>query len=74
MQMQSKFIVKKLLVDTYGYIEVVSVFGASTLNVAEPFSTFSTLNTFEHSPSVVHVIISLLIGIDTGVAPFGQQV
>jgi len=72
--MQSKLTVKKLLVETYGYKPVSSVLGASTLNVAVPFSTFSTLNTFEHSLASVQVMISLLIGIDTGLVPLGQQV
>ena len=70
---QSRLTVKKLFVLTYGKRPVSSVFGAKTLNVAVPFSTFSTLNTLEQFAESVHVMISLLIGIDIGVAPDGQQ-
>lgn len=64
---------KKLFVLTYGKSPVSSVFGAKTLNVAVPFSTFSTLNTLEHCDSSVQVTISLLIGIDNGFAPDAQH-
>jgi len=53
---------------------VSSVLGASTLNVAALHSSFSSLNTLEHSASLVHVTMSLLIGIETGLIPFGQHV
>jgi len=73
-QIQSKLIVKKLFVLTYGNKPVSSVFGASTLNVAVFPSTFSTLNTLEQSEGSAHVIMSLLTGIESAVAPDGQQV
>lgn len=75
-QTQFRFIVKKLFVATYGIVStsVVSGFGASTLNVAQHPSTFSTLNTFEHvTPAVPQTTSSLVVGIDHGV-PFPQQV
>ena len=62
---QFKFIVKKELVASYGNILVVSVFGASTLHVAQHSSSFSNLNTV----LVVVIVGSLLIGIASGSLP-----
>ena len=64
-QLQS--IVKKEFVDTYGFNEVSSVFGAKTLNVQQLPSTFSTLKTVEQVSlegcPLQLVCKSLLIGI-----------
>lgn len=65
MQQQPKLIVKKELVASNGNVLVVSVFGASTLKVAQHPSNFSSLKTVEVSVSVG----DLLIGIASGVFP-----
>ena len=65
MHTQLKLIVKNEFVASYGNIDVVSVFGARTLNVAQQSSNFSNLNTVE----VVVTAGSLLIGIANGVDP-----
>lgn len=65
MQQQPKLIVKKEFVASYGKTLVVSVFGASTLHVAQHPSNFSNLNTVEVTVSAG----SLLIGIASGVFP-----
>ena len=61
---QSQSIVKKELVATYGFKLVVSGLSASTLNVAQFPSIFSTLNTLEHSldsvPAQV-IVVSLVV-------------
>lgn len=62
-QQQFKFIVKKEFVASYGNTLDWSVFGASTLQVAQHPSSFSSLNTVE----VVDTVGSLLIGIASGV-------
>ena len=65
MHTQPRFIVKNELVAMNGKAEVVSVFGVSTLNVAQQSSSFSNLNTVE-------VVVSagfLLIGRANGVEP-----
>ena len=75
-QQQFKFIVKKLLVATYGNVAatVVSGFGARTLKVQQHPSTFSTLNTLEQvTPGVPQVTSVLVVGISQGV-PLPQQV
>ena len=63
--MQLIFIVNIESVLTYGYKLVVSVLGASTRNVQQHPSTFSTLNTFEHPVVVasVHTVFVLVVGI-----------
>ena len=68
MQTHPKLIVKKELVLSYGNILVVSVFGASTLNVAQQPSNFSNLNTV----LVVVTAGSLLIGIAIASLPEPQ--
>jgi len=62
--MQLIFIVNIESVLTYGYKLVVSVLGASTRNVQQQSSTFSTLNTLEHPVVVpsVHVVFVLVVG------------
>ena len=60
---QLRLIVKNEFVASYGNDEVVSVFGANTLNVAQQSSSFSNLNTVD----VVVSIGFLLIGIASGV-------
>jgi len=68
MHTQPKLIVKNEFVVSNGNTEVVSVFGASTLNVAQHSSNFSNLNTVE-------VVVSpgaLEIGIASGVLPEEQ--
>ena len=59
-QTQFRLIVKNELVATKGYADSESVFGASTLHVAQQSSNFSNLNTVE-----VLVSVGLL---DTGIA------
>ena len=68
MQTQLKLIVKNELVLSNGNIEVVSVFGARTLKVAQQSSSFSNLNTVE----VPVTAGSLDIGIARGVLPEEQ--
>jgi len=68
MHTQLKLIVKNEFVHTNGNNEVVSVFGAKTLNVAQQSSNFSNLNTVE----VVVSAGSLEIGIANGVLPEEQ--
>ena len=65
MHTQPRFIVKNEFVASNGKFDVVSVFGANTLNVAQQSSNFSSLNTVD----VVVTVESLLIGIANGVAP-----
>ena len=60
-----KLIVKNELVASNGKPDVVSVFGANTLKVAQQSSSFSNLNTVE----VVVSAGSLLIGNANGVEP-----
>jgi len=68
MHTQLKLIVKNELVHSNGNNEVVSVFGARTLNVAQQSSNFSNLNTVEVPVSAG----SLEIGIASGVLPEEQ--
>lgn len=74
-QTQSKLIVKKELVATYGLTLVVSGLSARTRQVQQFPSTFSTLNTLEQvvDISVQVAVESLLVGIVHG-APLPQQV
>ena len=65
MHTQLRLIVKNEFVASNGNPDVVSVFGANTLNVAQQSSSFSSLNTVD----VVVTAGSLLIGIANGVAP-----
>lgn len=59
-QTQFRLTVKNELVATKGYVDSVSVFGASTLHVAQQSSSFSNLNTVE-------VLVSVGL-FDTGIA------
>ena len=68
MHTQLRLIVKNEFVGSNGNAEVVSVFGANTLNVAQQSSSFSNLNTVD----VVVIAGSLLIGIANGVEPDEQ--
>ena len=65
MQQQPKLIVKNEFVASYGNTLVSSVLGASTLQVAQQPSNFSSLKTV----LVVVTAGSLLIGIANGVFP-----
>lgn len=72
MPTQFKFNVKNVSVATYGLRDVVSGFGASTLNVAQQSDTVSTLKTVD-SPSVpssvygiVHNVLFPQVYNDTG--------
>lgn len=78
LQIQFKFIVKNELVAMKGFVTLVvgSVFSASTRKVPQFPSTFSTRKTGEQESFVVpaiHVIFSLVVGIDQGL-PLAQQV
>ena len=68
MQQHPKLIVKNELVASYGKTLDSSVLGASTLQVAQQPSNFSSLNTL----LVVVILGSLLIGIASGVFPLPQ--
>ena len=82
MQQQFKFIVKKLFVERYGWLlqHVWSGLATNTLNVQQFPSSFSTLNTFEHSAQELSnevfeqvQVTSLLVGILIG-TPLPQHV
>ena len=61
---------KNELVATYGVKDVGSGFSASTLNVAQHPSIFSTLNTFEQvTPSSPQTTFSRVVGTENGVTP-----
>lgn len=68
--------VKKELVATYGFRLVVSGLSASTLNVQQFPSIFSTLKTLEQVALVVpahDTVVSLVVGMLQG-TPLPQQV
>ena len=62
MHTQFRLIVKNEFVASNGNAEVVSVFGANTLNVAQQSSNFSNLNTLDVVVSVGDLLIGILKG------------
>ena len=64
MHTQLKLIVKNELVASYGNRDVVSVFGANTLNVAQQSSSFSNLNTLLVAVSFGFLLIGSVSGVE----------